>query len=114
MPIYQQSVAASRFPGNDIAVAIADHIAIFQIDVPMRRGIEKHAGLGFAAIAPLILAVRAYPDVIHGNARPQLRVHGLYNSAPHQSIPDIWLVGNNDHEETSLFERFHRLRGPGQ
>ena len=107
-------MTTGRFASRYISVAITHYVAVFYINFPPLRGGEQHAGLGFAAGATGVLAVGTHADVIHRHARPELRMHGLYNSGIHQAIPDVGLIGNDDDEKTGVLEVTHGARGAGQ
>jgi len=104
VPIYQQSVTAGRFPGNDIAVAITHEVAPFQIDSPVPGGGPQQTGLGLAAGASFVLAVWADADIVYGHAPPQFRVHRFHDRGGDEPIADIRLVRHHDHQEARALE----------
>jgi hypothetical protein len=89
---------------NDIAPPIPDHEAFFEVDSPFSGRRRKHAGLGLAATAVFVLAMRTHFDVIERQSRPQLIVHGIDNLRINQAVTDIGLIRDNDHQKSGALQ----------
>jgi hypothetical protein len=101
-------------PGNNITATVAHHVAVCKIYFPLSCGFQKHPGLGFAAFATFILAVRTYLDIVHLQALFEPLVHGFDCNAVYEPIADVGLVGNNDDQEIGALERLHGILHPWQ
>ena len=72
-------------------------------------GLDEHARLGFAALTPIRVVVRADHDVIEWQGRPKLLVLKIDRPGMHRLSGDVGLVRDDDEQEPGLVQRDARL-----
>ena len=106
--IDEDRAATGRVRAIDVAPAVANEEAAFQIDAMPLRGAQQHAGLRFSAIAR-ITVTRAgmktnFDRIQDWDQFRQPLINGLSKLACLFSPPDVGLVGDDDEAESSLLE----------
>jgi len=114
MPINKNSITSNGLPGNDIPPAVAHHEALFKGYSPLPGRRPKHAGFGFAAPAIVGLAMRAHPDFIDRQQRPQSIVHRGNHLGIDQTVSDIRLIRDDYDDEARPLEFRDRGFDAGQ
>lgn len=92
----------------DVAPAIADQVAAFQIDAVRGSGMQQHAGFWFSAVARFAVAgasVKANFDSIErGEIRPQFGVHRFDRFAALRAAPYVRLIRDHNQKKSGILQ----------
>jgi hypothetical protein len=113
-PVHENSITTNGLPGNNVTTAVADHVALAKVDIPLFCRFKKHPGFRLTTRAIFTLSVRANLDIVHLQALFETLVHGFDYNAVYEPITDVRLVGNNDDQEIGALERLHGMLHPWQ
>src|SRR5262249_11428932 len=109
----EDAFASCRFCGFHVAPPITDHDTAAAVKVHPLGGPQKHAGLGFPAVAVVGIGVVARLDGIERNGVAQPSVHFLNRGFFHQAVAYIRLIGHDHETVASILEATCALGGAG-
>jgi hypothetical protein len=107
--VNEDSQTTGRPASADVAPAVADDVAFWQVDGMLSRRGENHAGFRLAASALIRIDVEADLDVIDGEFDPNQFVHRLDGRPRRATGGYIRLIRTDDDEIARLFEPTHRI-----
>src|SRR4249919_1031473 len=109
--IDEDALASCRFGGFHVAPTITDHDTAAAVKIhPLSRS-QKHAGLGFSAVAVVGTGVITRLDGIERNGVAQPSVHFLNHRSFHQAVAYIGLICDDHEAVACILEALRALCG---
>src|SRR3981189_3708747 len=98
----------------DIAAAVANHVAVRQINVEFRGASQQHSRPGFPAIAAIIVVVEANDEAIDRRNFTRDQAIDAFDRFPgRRSACHVGLVRDHDQDEAAILQTLKLLEQPG-
>jgi len=98
----------------DVTPAISNHEAKRELNFSLRSLGQQHAGLRLTTRTLIRIIVETRTDAVERQRLEQLRVNSVDILASRSTSRNIWLVGDNDQQESRAFQASKRFCNPGQ
>lgn len=107
--VNEKRITAGSFASGNIAPSISYHEAMRKIYLPLVRSVYEHSWFWLTASTSIRARVETSLDIITQSISKQLAVHRLHNVPLLDACRDIWLVCDDNDQETSLTQIQHRV-----